>query len=309
MSDRDRRGSGLGPGEGGRSDPLLAAAPALFVLLWSTGFVGAKLGLPYAEPLTFLALRFAIVAVLFAAICLLWRAPWPDSPRAVWHIAVAGVLVHAGYLSGVFGAMNLGMNAGLVSLIAGLQPLLVALVAAPLLGERMRPAQWLGTALGVTGVVLVLGPVAFGAGPAGVGAASLALSVLALAGITAGTLYQQRYAARMDLRSGSLIQFTAATLVVLPFAWATESMQVRWSAEFVFALAWLVAVLSFGAITLLQLLIRRGAALRVSSLFYLTPACTALLAWLLFDERLGAAAIAGLAVAALGVALVNRPAA
>lgn len=307
MSDRDRRGSGLGPGDGGRSALLPAAAPALFVLLWSTGFIGAKLGLPYAEPLTFLALRFAIVAALLAVICLLWRAPWPDSPRAVLHIAVAGVLVHACYLSGVFGAMSLGMNAGLVSLIAGLQPLLVALAVAPLLGERMRPVQWLGTALGLAGVVLVLGPVAFGAGPAGVGAASLALAVLALAGITAGTLYQQRHAARMDLRSGSLIQFVAATLVVLPFAWATESMQVRWSAEFTFALAWLVLVLSLGAITLLQLLIRRGAALRVSSLFYLTPACTALLAWLLFDERLGAAAIAGIAVAALGVALVNRP--
>ncbi len=276
--------------------------PAAFVLLWSTGFIGARLGLPYAEPLTFLSLRFALVVALLSLVCLVARAPWPRTPRAALHIAVAGLLVQAGYLGGVFSAIHFGLSAGAAALIVGLQPLVTAGLAGPVLGERISRLQWLGFALGLAGAMLVLGP---NATAAGASAASLGFALVGLASITAGTLYQKRFASDMDLRSGSLIQFAAAGLLIAPLAWATETMQVTWSGEFVFALFWLAIVLSIGAITLLNLLIRRGAAARLASLFYLTPGVTAVIAWAMFDERLALSGIAGLALAAVGVALVN----
>jgi len=276
--------------------------PAAFVLLWSTGFIGARLGLPYAEPLTFLSLRFALVVALLSLVCLVARAPWPRTPRAALHIAVAGLLVQAGYLGGVFSAIHFGLSAGAAALIVGLQPLVTAGLAGPVLGERISRLQWLGFALGLAGAMLVLGP---NATAAGASAASVGFALVGLASITAGTLYQKRFASDMDLRSGSLIQFAAAGLLIAPLAWATETMQVTWSGEFVFALFWLAIVLSIGAITLLNLLIRRGAAARLASLFYLTPGVTAVIAWAMFDERLALSGIAGLALAAVGVALVN----
>ena len=276
--------------------------PAVFVLLWSTGFIGARLGLPHAEPLTFLMLRFALVGSLLAVICLVARAPWPRSWREVAHIAAAGLLVQAGYLGGVFSAIHLGLSAGAAALIVGLQPLLTACLAGPVLGERIGRWQWLGFLLGVAGALLVLGPKANGTGATW---ASVGFAVIGLASITAGTLYQKRFAVGMDLRSGSLIQFAAAAALLGPLALATETMQVDWSAEFVFAVFWLAIVLSLGAITLLNVLIRRGAASRVASLFYLTPGVTAVIAWVIFDERLGWSGVAGLALAAAGVALVN----
>ena len=276
--------------------------PAAFVLLWSTGFIGARLGLPYAEPLTFLSLRFALAVALLSLVCLVARAPWPRTPRAALHIAVAGLLVQAGYLGGVFSAIHFGLSAGAAALIVGLQPLVTAGLAGPVLGERISRLQWLGFALGLAGAMLVLGP---NATAAGASAASVGFALVGLASITAGTLYQKRFASDMDLRSGSLIQFAAAGLLIAPLAWATETMQVTWSGEFVFALFWLAIVLSIGAITLLNLLIRRGAAARLASLFYLTPGVTAVIAWAMFDERLALSGIAGLALAAVGVALVN----
>jgi len=276
--------------------------PAAFVLLWSTGFIGARLGLPYAEPLTFLSLRFALVVALLSLVCLVARAPWPRTPRAALHIAVAGLLVQAGYLGGVFSAIHFGLSAGAAALIVGLQPLVTAGLAGPVLGERISRLQWLGFALGLAGAMLVLGP---NATAAGASAASVGFALVGLASITAGTLYQKRFASDMDLRSGSLIQFAAAGLLIAPIAWATETMRVTWSSEFVFALAWLAIVLSLGAITLLNLLIRRGAASRVASLFYLTPGVTAVIAWAMFDERLAVSGTAGLVLAAVGVALVN----
>ncbi|MBC7779070.1 MAG: DMT family transporter [Proteobacteria bacterium] len=284
---------------------IAGLVPVVFVLLWSTGFIGAKLGLPYAEPFTFLSLRFALVAVLLGAICIAVRAPWPRSRREAMHIAVAGVLVHAGYLGGVFNAIENGLSAGAAALIVGLQPVLTACLAGPLLGERITRLQWLGFALGLLGVVFVLGPKANGSGAA---ATSLAFAFVGLISITAGTLYQKRFAVAMDLRSGSMIQFAAASALLAPLAWSTESMRVVWSGEFMFALAWLVFVLSLGAITLLNLLLRRGAASSVASLFYLTPGVTALIAWAVFGERLGWVGIAGLALAALAVGLVNMEA-
>ncbi|WP_370151669.1 DMT family transporter [Ferrovibrio sp.] len=280
----------------------IAAMPGLFVLLWSTGFIGAKLGLPYAEPMTFLVLRFAIVAVLLALLAGLTGAPWPRDPRMAGHIAVAGLLLHGVYLGGVFASIYHGVPAGISALIVGIQPLLVAAAAGPVLGERVSPRQWAGLVLGLAGVVLVVWTkLGIGVGtPFG-----YALSVIALVGITIGTLYQKRYCPAVDLRSGSAIQFAATTVFLAPFALLFETRAVIWSGEFVFALGWLCIVLSLGAISLLFILIRRGAAARVSSLFFLVPPCTALVAFFLFGEQLSPLALAGMAATMAGVALVN----
>jgi drug/metabolite transporter (DMT)-like permease len=281
----------------------LAISPGLFVLLWSTGFIGAKLGLPYAEPLTFLLVRFACVIGILGLAVLILRRPWPHRPIQWFHIAVAGSLLHGGYLSGVFLAIHSGMPAGVVALIVGIQPLLTAFLSASMVGERVTSKQWAGLVLGFAGVTLV---VSEKLGLAGLSGAGLFFSALALVSITLGTLYQKRYCAELDLWSGSVIQFAAAALVLLPFALAYETMRVEWSGQFLFALGWLIVVLSLGAISLLHLLIRRGAATRVSALFYLTPPTTALLAWLVFGERLGWPAIAGMAIAAIGVAITVK---
>lgn len=278
-------------------------APGLFVLLWSTGFIGGKLGLPHAEPLTFLLWRMALVAVVLLALSVWQKAPWPSSWGTVGHIAVAGLLVHGVYLGGVFGALKQGMPAGSVALIVGLQPLLTALVAGPLLGERITGRQWLGFALGLAGVTAVVWEklsLNIG-GPLGIG-----LSVAALLGISIGTLYQKRYCADMDLRTGTTIQYAATGTVLAVLAPLLETMQVDWTADFVFALAWLCLVLSVGAIFLLFALIRRGAASKVASLFYMVPPVTALMAWALFGEKLGPLALGGMVVTAAGVALVLR---
>jgi drug/metabolite transporter (DMT)-like permease len=281
----------------------LAISPGLFVLLWSTGFIGAKLGLPFAEPLTFLLVRFACVIGILGLAALILRRPWPHRPIQWFHIAVAGSLLHGGYLSGVFLAIHSGMPAGVVALVVGIQPLLTAFLSASMVGERVTSKQWAGLVLGFAGVTLVVWEKL---GLAGLSGAGLLFSALALVSITLGTLYQKRFCAELDLWSGSVIQFVSAALVLLPFALAFETMRVEWSGQFLFALGWLIVVLSLGAISLLHLLIRRGAATRVSALFYLTPPTTALLAWLVFGERLGLAAIAGMAIAAAGVAIAVR---
>jgi drug/metabolite transporter (DMT)-like permease len=277
--------------------------PALFVLLWATGFIGAKLGLPYAPPLKFLLWRFLIVVVLMGLLAMATRAPWPRGMRIV-HVAVAGILLQAGYLGGVFVGISLGMPAGLASLIVGMQPLLTG-VTGYFTGERVSARQWLGLALGFAGVVLVVsGKVGF----TGFGWQAVASTVMALLAITAGTVYQKKFCGGEDLRTQSVLQFIAAGAVLLPFALAFEPRVVVWSAPLILALLWLVFVLSFGATSLLMLLLRRGAATMVSSLMYLVPPVTAIIAYLLFDERLSVTAIAGMAVAVLGVALVVRPA-
>jgi len=288
---------------GGTPAPL--AVPVVFVLLWSTGFIGARLGLPHTEPLTFLSLRYFVVLLLMLTLTLAVRAPWPATTRDARHIAVAGMLIQGGYLGCVFSALHAGMSAGVVALIVGMQPLLTAAAAGHLLGERVALRQWAGLALGFIGVALVVWQKR---ATQGLTTASLALSLLALASITLGTLYQKRYCPSFDVRSGSVIQFTSALAVTLPLALIFETMEIRWTGEFVFALGWLVLVLSVGATTLLFRLIARGAATRVTSLFYLTPAVTAIMAWLMFDETLGALALAGMAIAVAGVALVNRSA-
>ena len=286
--------------------PLLTAAmPLLFVVLWSTGFIGGKLGLPYAEPLTFLSIRYALVLALMLPLVWLSRAPWPADRRQTLHIGMSGLLVHGLYLGGVFTAIGAGLPAGITALVVGMQPLLTALGAGWLLGERVVGRQWIGLALGFGGVALVVigqsGAAGFDA-PLG---AMLIPALLALAGITAGTLYQKRFCPSFDLRTGAVIQFIPTLIVTALAAWATESMVVEWSGEFVFALGWLVVVLSLGAISLLNLLIRSGGAVNVASLFYLTPPTTAVMAWLLFDERLAPLALAGMVVAVAGVWLAR----
>jgi drug/metabolite transporter (DMT)-like permease len=292
--------------DGRLADPVKRlewAFPGLFVLLWSTGFIGAKLGLPYAEPATFLMVRFAIVLSILLPLCWLAGARWPRSPREAFHMGVAGVMLQAGYLGGVFASIHHGMPAGVSALIAGVQPVLTAILGARLLGERTSARQWLGLALGAAGVALVVREkFVF----EGVGALAVVLSVLALASITLGTVYQKRFCASIDLRTGAAIQFAAAFLALAPFAGLFETREVRWTAEFVFAMAWLVLVLSLGAIFLLFYLIRHGAATRVASLMYLVPPCTALIAWPLFGEIYTLWSAAGMALAMLAVWLVTR---
>jgi drug/metabolite transporter (DMT)-like permease len=275
----------------------------LFVLLWSTGFIGAKLGLPYAEPLTFLALRMGLVVALLLVVAIVARAPWPRGARAWVHIAVAGLLVQCGYLGGVFSAIHQGMSAGVVALIVGLQPILTAVAAAPLFGERTTTRQWTGLVLGLIGVTMVLSN---SLNHGTISAPSLVLAFIALVSITAGTLYQKRFGATMDFRTGAVVQYAATGAVLLVLAALTESMRVEWSGQFLFALAWLVLVLSVGAISLLYYLIKRGKATQVSSLFYLTPPVTAVLAFLFFGETLTPTALAGMVIAVIGVAIVNR---
>ncbi len=279
----------------------IAAMPALFVFLWATGFIGGKLGLPYAEPFTFLGFRFSIVLALFLAISLVTRAPWPSNPRLIAHIAFSGVLVHAVYVGGVFSSLKLGLSTGLSALIVGMQPVLTAVIAVWFLGERVRARQWAGLALGFAGVLLVVsGKLTLG------DVSSIWPSVIALFGITIGTLYQKRYCTTMDLRTGSVIQFAASAIAIWTLAVLFETGEVEWGLPFIFALGWLVIVLSLGAISLLMALIRRGVASKVASLFYLVPPLTALMGYLMFGEQLGVAEIAGMVAAAVGVYLVIR---
>lgn len=285
---------------------MVAFAPVAFVLLWSTGFVGAKYGLPYADPFTFLAVRLAIASALLIALVALTRSAWPTSGSHVRHAAVVGLLLHAGYLGGVFYAISQGFPSGVAAVVVSLQPVLTAALATRVLGESLVGLQWLGLALGVGGVVLVVAPgLASDAGS--LPAVGVLGCLVALATGTAGTLYQKRHGDRIPLLAGTAVQYAAAALALLVVAAATEDMKIRWTGEFVAALAWLVLALSLGAILLLLLMLRRGSAASVSSLFYLVPPATALEAYLLFGERLPPVSLAGVVLAAAGVALVLRP--
>ena len=284
---------------------FLSPLPLFFVVLWSSGFIVAKFGLPYAPPLTFLILRFLGVLVFLVPAVLLLRAPWPRGK--IRQIALAGLLVQAGYLSGVWCAIKLGMPAGLSALIVGMQPILTAF-AAPLIGEKVRPRQWLGLVFGLGGVGLV---VAAKIQLAGLPVDAIALCVLALLSITAGTLYQKRYCPHFDLRTGTIIQFAASLLIVVPLAvifegWTPDFAAVQWTPRFFGALLWSVLGLSIGAIFLLFALIRRSNATQVTSLLYLTPPTTAVMAWLMFGEVFNALGIAGMVLAVTGVVFVVK---
>ena len=282
---------------------FVGATPGLFVVLWSTGFIGMKLGAPFAEPFTFMGLRMLLVLSILLVIIAITRAPWPRSAPEFGHIAVAGLLVHATYLCGVLFAIQMQLPLGFVALIAGLQPVLTAVFASLFLHEKLNARQWLGMVLGLVGVVMV---VMSKFSPGTFNWPALGAAAIGLLGITFGTLYQKRFCANMDLRTGGVIQYSATCLLLWMLAFATETRAVEWTGQFVFALFWLAIVLSIGAIGLLYLLIRRGAASKVASLFFLTPAVTAVMAFALFDESLHLLAIAGLLMTAAGVALVTR---
>ncbi len=276
--------------------------PFLFVFLWSTGFIGAKYGLPYAEPLSFLLTRYGFVIALMTVIALATRAPWPKEAKQWLHIGVSGVLVHAVYLGGVFVAIKHGLPAGITALVVGMQPLLTAFGAGWLLGEKVSGRQWAGLGLGFVGVGLVVSGT-FGDGALG---PMLIPALIALLGITAGTLYQKRFCAQFDLRTGSVIQFVPTAVLTAIAVALFEDYRIEWTGQFVFALGWLVLVLSIGAISLLNLLIRSGSAVNVASLFYLTPLSTALVAWVVFAEKLTLTAALGMLIAVSGVYLVAQ---
>lgn len=288
--------------------------PTVFVLIWSTGFIVAKFGLPYAPPLSFLAIRYLLSIACFLVWIGLARAVWPRSRTQWLHLAVAGVLMHAGYLGGVWIAVKAGMGSGLAALMVGLQPVLTALwlswASRSSAGESNgQPAvtkqQWLGLALGLGGLVMVVAR-KFGAGGE-VTALTLGSTVIALFCITIGTLYQKRYVQPTDVRTANAIQLMAALLVTLPFT-LLETEAITWNASFLGAMAWAVLALTLGGSSLLYLLIQRGAATTVTSLLYLVPPTTALMAWLLFNESITVVTVLGTALTALGVSLVVRSA-
>ena len=288
-----------------RSSALFSVGvPALFVWLWSTGFIGAKYGLPFAEPFTLLLIRMLFTLSLLSVLAWILKARWPGW-RGAGHLAVTGFLVHGCYLGGVYYAIQGGMPSGIVSLIVGLQPLVTSAMAILVLRERVSVRQWGGLVLGLVGVSLVLLE-KFGATGAesGFPAWTLIWAVLSLAGISLGTVYQKRHGTGADLVSGTLIQFTAAACLFAVGAFTLESRNVEWAMPLILSMAWLVLGVSIGAILLLMWLIRRGAASQVASLFYLVPPVTALEAFILFDERLGLMAMAGGTLSIIGVAMV-----
>ena len=283
---------------------LIRAMPWVFVLIWSTGFIVARYGMAHAPPLKFLTLRYALSMLCFGVWIALSRPAWPRSRRQALHLCVVGILMQAGYLGGVWSAVKIGMGAGTAALLVGLQPVLTALWASRS-GAGVPARQWAGVAIGLGGVILVLQP-KLGVGE--LGAASFGLAMLALLSITAGTLYQKRFAGTCDVRTANLLQQSAALAVTLPLALLLETQAIDFAPALIGAMAWSVLGLTLGGSSLLYLLIQRGAATQVSSLMYLVPPCTALLAWLLFGEIFTPGMALGLALTALGVALVTAPA-
>ena len=288
--------------------------PWLFVPIWSTGFIVARLGMPHAPPLTFLAMRFALSAVCFVAWLGLSRAAWPRSRAQFFHLAVVGTLMHAGYLGGVWAAVKHGIGAGTVALLVGLQPVLTALwfsvlSASNKSGSAERASnglgalQWAGLILGFGGLVLVVWR-KLGAGE--LNAFNLGLALFALVSITAGSLYQKRFVVACDVRTASLVQLLAALLVSAPLA-LFETEAVHWHSQLVAALAWSVLGLTLGGSSLLFLLLQRGASTQVASLMFLVPPTTALMAWLIFGETLSPLMLLGMVLTVVGVACVMRP--
>lgn len=278
------------------------AMPAVFVLIWSTGFIVARYGMPHAPPLKFLAMRFALAVLCFGAWAALARAAWPRGGRQWAHLLVTGVFMHAGYLGGVWAAVKLGMGAGLVALLVGLQPVVTAIWISSQ-GGQVAARQWLGLALGFGGLALVVWQKL---GQGEVSGANLALALLALVSMTVGTLYQKRYLQPCPVPTANCVQNMAALAVVLPLALLLETEAIQYNPDFIGAMAWSVLVLTLGGSSLLYILIQRGAATTVTSLLYLVPPTTAIMAWALFDEPITVFTLAGTVLTAFGVALVVR---
>ncbi len=296
-------------GPGGGASALVRWMPAVFVLIWATGFIVARYGMPHAPPFTFLLVRYVFSIACFGVWIAIARVRWPRTGADWLHLAATGVLMHAGYLGGVWAAVKAGMGSGLSSLIVGLQPVLTAvwLSAAGAAASRVSGRQWLGLGLGFAGLVLVVWRKLTHGSPGDlVTPANMAWAVAALVCITAGTLYQKRFVKPCDVRTANTVQLIAAALVTAPLAWL-EPEAMRWNAQSIGAMAWSVLGMTLGGSSLLYLLIQRGAAASVASLMYLVPPTTALIAWVLFGEPITPTTLAGMALAALGVALVVRP--
>ena len=284
---------------------LLVGAPSLFVVLWSTGYISARLGLPYAEAGTFLMMRFALAAVFMVALVVVSRAPLPASFREWVHCVVVGALVHGLYLYGGFASIQEGLTPTTIAVVVGMQPVITAVLIGPILGEAVNIRQWGGFFLGTVGVVLVIvanfASIGFGSG-----APAVFLSLLCVMSISVGTLYQKRFCASVDLRSGTMIQLIMAAVMMWGISSWLETGHVEWTGTFVFALMWSVLVLSVGAYTLLWWLVRRKAATNVVSLFFLMPPVTAVFDWLLFDQKVSLITLMGIAIAVAGIVIVIR---
>ncbi|PSW21234.1 EamA/RhaT family transporter [Photobacterium sanctipauli] len=283
---------------------LTRLIPFLFVVLWSSGFIGARLGLPYAEPATFLLVRMAANIGVFLLLVMILKASLPKG-KALFHCMVAGLLIHGFYLGGTYVAIGLGMPAGLCSLLVGLQPILTAVIMFASMGERMRVSQWVGLGIGLIGIMLVLqGNMEWHQD--GSKQAAYIFTIAALLGITLGTLYQKRFCQGIDMVGSAVWQYSAAALLFLPVALTTETMVITWSGEFIFALVWLVLVLSVVAILLLLYMVKHGESSKVASTFYLVPPMTAFQAWLIFGETFDELGELGFMLAAMAVYLVTR---
>lgn len=278
--------------------------PLLFVFLWSTGFIGAKYGLPYAEPVTFLLIRMIIAATLIYALIVVTRTDWPVELMTYIHVSIVGILIHGVYLGGVFFAISRGLDAGISALIVSLQPLATVILAVAFLNESLDLRKMTGIAFGLIGVLTVV--LSSGISTGNLVPVGLLFCVFSLIGISVGTIYQKKYCSNVSLLPAVFIQYIANAIFLLPVAVRFETMVIDWSIHFIFALAWLVLVLSLGAVVLLMWLIRRGDASQVASLFYLVPPFAAIEAWLLFDEQLTVTGILGIALCVFGVALVIR---
>ena len=287
---------------------LVRLMPAVFVLIWATGFIVARYGMPYAPPFTFLLWRYVLSIACFALWIVLARVRWPQTGREWLHLAVTGILMHAGYLGGVWAAVKGGMGSGLSALIVGIQPVLTAiwLSVTGMAASRVTGRQWTGLLLGFAGLLLVVSrKFAYGSVGDQVTAGNLSWAVMALFSITAGTLYQKRFVKPCDVRSANTIQLLAAAVVTAPLA-ALEPASVQWNPQVIGAMAWSVLGLTLGGSSLLYILIQRGAAASVASLMYLVPPTTAVIAWFLFREPITWLTVAGIALTAFGVALVVR---
>ncbi len=287
----------------------LALAPALFVFLWSTGWISARAAAPHADPLTFLAARYAIAGVIMMAICFAFAAPWPTSSTARCHAIVSGVLLHAGYLGPVWYVVAHGVPAGVSGVMAGAQPLLTALLAPWLARERLSPRQWLGILAGFAGILLVLQPKILGVDIAALGAMRwlLFVNALGMISVTLGTFYQKRFIASGDLRTIAALQYVGAVGATLPAAWLLEpNHRLEWHWQAIATMAWSVLAISIGAVLLLLWLIRSGAVSRVGTMIYLVPPVVAVEAWMLFGEQMTIGQMLGVGVVVAGVALAVR---
>ncbi len=287
---------------------LYRLAPAVFVLLWSTGWLVAKFAVAHADPLTFMAARHALAAIAFTTLCLAAGATWPRSKRAIGHALVSGIFLHGLYLAGVWWAIGQGVPAGLSGIIAGLQPLLTALAAPFLIGERLRPLQKVGIVIGFAGILIAISPQLLDTleqGLVGLGL-PIMVNLVAMFSVTYGTLYQKRHLQQGDLLSIAVLQFVGAFIVTVPLALIFEDLRFDWTGEAIFAMAWSVFGISMGAVGLLLYLIRRGQVSRAASLIYLMPPVVAIEAFFLFGEPLTLPMIVGTAIVVAGVYMVNR---